>query len=337
MKKFFFFYLLTVLFSLRLSAQEEPLRDTVPSADTSLLQTDSISVDEDMLADLRLLLDSMNIRKSFFSVDLGVGNRLFSVRNINFNAQQVTSNRISFTPSVTYYHKSGFGLNAVAFLSSFEGKLKFYQYAFSPSYDYLNNQKVSFGMSYTYYLTRDDLSVYATPFKHELYGYVRGRKGWIRPGFSMGWAIGTYTDVKQLDTVIFGIPRRFVDTSFIGLQDFSMTFSAAHYFDFEDLFKKGDGLSISPIIMLVTGAQNYAADSKTTLFSGTRLRNVTRRYSYATTDKTGLRFQSLAAALSATYFIEKLSLSAGYFISYYLPETDMPFSHIFSINAGLTF
>jgi hypothetical protein len=337
MKKSFFFYLLTILLSLRLAAQEKPLQDTLPLADSSVLQNDSITIDEDMLADLRFLLDSLKIRKSFFSVDFGVGNRLFSVRNINFNAQQVTSNRISFTPSVTYYHKSGFGLNAVAFLSSFEGNLKFYQYAFSPSYDYLNNPKVSFGLSYTYYLTRDDLSVYATPFKHELYGYLRGRKGWLRPGFSMGWATGTYTDVKQLDTVIFGIPRRFVDTTLIGLQDFSMTFSAAHYIDFEDLFKKGDGLSISPIIMLVTGAQNYAADSKTTLFSGTRLRNVTRRYSSATTDKTGLRFQSLAAALSATYFIDKLSLSAGYFISYYLPETDKPFSHIFSINAGLTF
>jgi len=89
--------------------------------------------------------------------------------------------------------------------------------------------------------------------------------------------------------------------------------------------------------MLVTGAQNYAADSKTTFFSGTRLRSVTRRYSSETTDKTGLRLQSLAAALSATYFIDKLSLSAGYFISYYLPETDKPFSHIFSINAGITF
>ncbi|MGL6270032.1 MAG: hypothetical protein ACRC2O_19010, partial [Chitinophagaceae bacterium] len=150
MKKIFFFYLLTLLLSLRLAAQEKPLQDTLPLADSPVSQSDSITIDEDMLSDLRFLLDSLKIRKSFFSVDLGVGNRLFSVRNINFNAQQVTSNRISFTPSVTYYHKSGFGLNAVAFLSSFEGKLKFYQYAFSPSYDYLNNQKISFGLSYTY-------------------------------------------------------------------------------------------------------------------------------------------------------------------------------------------
>jgi hypothetical protein len=153
----------------------------------------------------------------------------------------------------------------------------------------------------------------------------------------MGWAKGTYTDIKQLDTVIFGIPRRFVDTTKVGLQDFSMTFSAAHHFDYDDLFKKGDGLSIVPTVMLVSGAQNYAADSKTTVFSGTRLRNITRRYASGTTDKTGLRFQSLAASLSTTYFLDKLSVSAAYFISYYLPETDQPFTHIFSITAGLTF
>jgi hypothetical protein len=337
MKKSCFLYLLGLFLSVHLIAQEEPVRDTLPLADTAQLQTDSLSIDEDMLADLRFLLDSMKIRKSFFSVDLSVGNRLFSIRNINFNAQQISSTRISFMPSVTYYHKSGLGINATAFLSSFDSRPSFYQYAFSPSYDYLNSKVLSFGLSYTYYLTRDDLTVYATPFKHELYGYLRSRKGWLRPGISMGWATGTYMDVKQLDTVIFGIPRRFVDTSLIGLKDFSMTFSAAHYFDFENLFNKGDGFSIVPTIMLVTGAQNYTSDSKTTLFSGTRLRNITRRYSYETTNKTGLRFQSLAATLNASYFIDKLSLSAGYFISYYIPESDMPFSHIFSLTAGLTF
>ena len=337
MKKNCFLYMLGILLSTSLFAQEEPVRDTLPLADTTLLQKDSIDIDDDMLSDLRYLLDSMNIKKSFFSIDMGVGNRLFSVRNINSNAQQVTSNRISITPSVTYYHKSGLGISAMAFLSSFEGTPRFYQYAFSPSFDYLNNKKVSFGLSYAYYITRDDLSVYAIPFKHELYGYVRGRKGWLRPGFSIGWAKGTYIDIKQLDTVIFGIRRRIVDTTLVGLQDFSMTFSAAHHIDFDDLFKKGDGMSIIPTVMLVTGALNYAADSKTTVFSGTRLRNITRRYESGTTDKTGLRFQSLAASLSTTYFLDKLSISAMYFFSYYLPQTDQPFTHIFSLTAGLTF
>jgi hypothetical protein len=159
-----------------------PIPGTIPSID-------SLLSDEALLADLRGLLDSMGIRKSFFSVDLGVGNRLFSLRNNSFNAQQVAENRVSFTPSLAYYHKSGLGVSATAFMSVFDGKASFYQYAFSPSYDFLNSKQVAFGVSYAYYLTRDDLSFYATPFRHELYGYVRGRKGWLRPGFNAGWPV----------------------------------------------------------------------------------------------------------------------------------------------------
>ena len=337
MRKICFLTLLSITLCLWLNAQSEPMRDTLPLADTTVIQTDSINIDDSMLADLRYLLDSMKIRQSFFSVDLGVSNRLFSLRNNNFNAQQVTADRIAFTPSVTYYHKSGFGMSAMAFLSTFDGKASFYQYAFSPSYDYFNNKKVAFGFSYAYYLTRDDLSVYATPFKHELYGYVRGRKGWLRPGFSMGWATGSYSEIKQLDTVIFGIPRRFIDTTHVGLEDFSMSVSVSHYIDFDDLIKKGDGLSIVPQLILVAGAQNYQADSKTSVYAGIRLRNTGRRYLTNAVENTGLRFQSVAAAINASYFINKLSLSAGYYLSYSLPETDKPFTNIFSISAGLTF
>jgi hypothetical protein len=337
MRKIFLITLLAINLCPSLSAQTESARDTLPLPQKTLIQTDSVNIDDSMLADLRFLLDSMKIKQSFFSVYLGVSNRLFSFRNNNFNAQQVTADRIAFTPSLTYYHKSGLGISAMAYLSSFEGKPSFYQYAFSPSYDYLNNKKVAFGLSYTYYLTRDDLVVYATPFKHELYGYVKGRKGWLRPGFSMGWATGTYIDVKQLDTVIFGIRRRFIDTTKVGLQDFSMNLSVSHYFDFENLFKKGDGLSLVPQLMVVAGAQNYQADTKTSIYSGARLRYSGRRYQASNTENTGLRFQSIAAAFNVTYFIYKLSISAGYFLNYYLPETDKPFTNIFSISAAMTF
>ena len=93
MKKALFLSLLSIGLWLHLSAQAEPVRDTLPLADTAAIQTDSIALDESMLADLRFLLDSMKIRQSFFSVDMGVSNRLFSVRNNNFNAQQVTADR----------------------------------------------------------------------------------------------------------------------------------------------------------------------------------------------------------------------------------------------------
>ena len=325
------------------SAQEKPMTDTIPlaaptvSVPDSLASIDSLLTDEALLAEIRSLLDSMGIRKSFFSVDMGVGNRLFSLRNNSFNAQQVAENRVSLTPSATYYHKSGLGFSATAFLSIFDGKASFYQYAFSPSYDYLNNRKFSFGVSYAYYLTRDDLSFYATPFRHELYGYVRGRKGWLRPGFSAGWATGSYKVIRQLDTVIYGVPRRITDTSNVGLTDLALSFSASHYFEWDDLFKKGDGLTVVPMALLTLGAQTFDTRSKTTIYSGRLYRYVSRRYNTSNFENTGLRFQSLSMALNATYFIDKLSLSGGYFLNYFLPETDQKFTHVFSLSAGLIF
>jgi hypothetical protein len=314
-----------------------PISDSMGLATDSLLLLDPLLTDDVLLADIRSLLDSFGIRKSFFMVDIGVSNRLFSLRNNNFNAQQLTANRIAFTPSVTYYHKSGLGFSAMAFLSSFDGKASFYQYAISPSYDYLNHKNFSFGISYAYYITQDDLSFYATPFKHEFYGYIRGRKGWLRPGFTAGWATGTYQEVATLDTVIFGIPRRIVDTTDVGIKDLALTFSLAHHFDWDDVLLKGDGISLVPQVMVVGGAQQYEVDSKTTIFSGARLRYASRRFNSSSTENTGLRFQSLAFAMNASYFYKKLTLSGGYFLNYYLPETDQPFTHIFSVSAGLTF
>ncbi len=343
MKQSLFVVLALFMLIQPLQAQETPLRDTVPAVPDSAVteaampSVDSLLSDAALLADIRSLLDSMGIRKSFFSVDLGVGNRLFSLRNNSFNAQQVSENRISLTPSVTYYHKSGLGFSAMAFLSTFDGKASFYQYAFSPSYDYLNNRKFSFGVSYAYYLTRDDLSYYATPFKHEVYGYVRGRKGWLRPGFAAGWATGSYQEARQLDTVIFGIPRRITDTTTVGLKDLALTFSAGHHFDVDDLFKKGDGLSIVPQALLTLGAQSYEQQSKTTLFSGRLYRYVSRRYNTTSFENTGLRFQSVSFSLNATYFLDKLSLSGGYFLNYYLPEAEQKVTHVFSVSAGLVF
>ena len=316
--------------------------DTLPPAvglsdSASLLSVDSLLSDEALLADIRGLLDSMGIRKSFFTVDLGVGNRLFSLRNNTFNAQQVSENRVSLTPSVAYFHKSGLGLSATAFMSVFDGKPSFYQYAFSPSYDYLDSRKLVFGVSYAYYLTRDDLSFYATPFKHELYGYVRARKGWLRPGFSAGWATGSYQEVRQLDTVINGIPRRITDTTNVGVTDLALSASASHSFDWEGVFTRKDGLTVVPMIMLTAGAQTYDVQSKFTVFSGRRFRYVSRRARTNDFENTGLRFQSVSAAVNASYFVGAFSVSGGYFLNYFIPETDTKFTHVFSVSVGLTF
>jgi hypothetical protein len=89
--------------------------------------------------------------------------------------------------------------------------------------------------------------------------------------------------------------------------------------------------------MLTVGAQTYDLQSKTTVFSGRRLRYVSRRYNTTDFENTGLRFQSVSFSLNASYFINKLSVSGGYFLNYFIPDTDQKFTHVFSLSAGITF
>jgi hypothetical protein len=336
MKKFGLLLIGWICCVLSSSAQEKAPSDTLQLSSDSLSTSDSLLIAEAFMKDLRALMDSLGVNTSFFMAGIGVGNRLFSLRNNNFNAQQVTTNKFSFTPSASYYHKSGLGINATTFITADSGSLQFYQHAISPGYDYMKGKYLTYGISYTRYFTKDDVSFYTTPFKNEFFGYILGRKGWIRPGFSVGWANGNYRETIQFDTVIFGIPRVILDTTNVKLQDFSMVASVSHVFDWDDILTGGDNLSIVPQIALGAGAQRFDTDSKGKLMLGKKGR-ITRRYNHSSVDNTGFRFQAVSAAINVTYFIDRFAITPQYFLSYYFPESENKITHIFSIMAGVSF
>lgn len=311
-------------------AQEIPVKHSDSSAtlDTSL-------IDMDLLREVKALLDSVDLSSSFFSLSVGVGNRLFSLRNNSFNIQQATTNRISITPTASYFHKTGLNISGTAFMTFEESSPQFYQYALSPGYDYMKGRNTAFGVSYTHYFTKDDLSFYATPFQNEVYGYITTRKGWLRPGFSVGWAKGSYRDIEQLDTVILGIPRSLTDTADVTLQDFSMVGSVSHLFKWDDVFTKRDNLSIVPQFAIAAGMQQYDTEGKGR-FSVQKRRLLSKRYKYSSSENTGLSIQSLSMSLNVTYFIGKFAITPQYYLSYYFPESDQKFINIFSVMAGIT-
>lgn len=323
---------LIVLMGLSCSAWSQ----TENRSDSLLIPKDSIQLDMELLKDFKAMLDSISNKTDFFSVSIGAGNRLFSVKNNNFNAQQPES-RLAITPSVFYYHHSGFGINATSYFSKLDGKSRFYQHAFTPSYDYLKGKAIAFGVSYTYYLKQKKLEQYTTPFNHELFGYIQTRKGWLRSGLSIGWGKGDYVEIRRLDTVIFAIPRSITDTTSVGLQDFSFTASISHPFEWNGLFKSTDGFSLFPQFMLVAGAQHFDISSRKRLTSSRKFITLSRNYISSDEENTGLRVQSAAFAISASYFIGGFSLTPNYFVSYYFPDTDRPFSNIFSLTAAYMF
>ena len=91
-----------------------------------------------------------------------------------------TSKKLSYSPTIGYYDKGGLGITAVGYIVNDNSRMNFYQYSFSPSYD-LIKRKLSTGISYTRYFSKDSLDFYATPIQNELYTYFSWKKWWMRP------------------------------------------------------------------------------------------------------------------------------------------------------------
>jgi hypothetical protein len=319
------------------------------SSNAQITSEDSLSVAQDfsalrndtLLAELRLLLDSMGQQGSFFSVTTSVSNRLFSTKNNAFNSQQTNSGVTAFMPSVAYFHKTGLGLSATGYIRTIEGAPAFYQMALSPSYDKIG-KKVIYGISYSYYLKQQDLASSVTPYSHELYAYVQEKKLWLKPALAAGWAAGKYDDISRTVVTRFGIPRLVVDTSEVQLKDLSLSASISHSFSFAKVFSKKGLLAIVPQFSLIGGIQYYATTSKSLIrFDRTReeeLRRVRRLYRVSSSSSSTMSLQTAAFSTNVSWYKGAFSISSGYFFGYYFDSSaSSRFSHIFNVSLGFTF
>ena len=333
-----FLYFFSMVFFIHLSTQyvsAQVNNSTIDAAmDLSSLKNDSL------LSELRMLLDSMNKPKSFFSANLSLSNKLFSAKNNAFNYQQSTTSSVAFLPSVSYYNKSGLGLALTTYFRSNGQQSSFYQTAITPSFDKIN-RKVMYGVSYSYYLKSSSTS--ATPYVNEIYGYFQGRKTWIRPALSLGWANGNYNDISVIPININGNSRFITDTSNVKLTDLSISAGISHSFSLNKLFSKNDLLSITPQISIIAGKQQFTTTSNRP-FPEFKDRNVILdrvRKIYkvpSTTSTSNASVQTLASSLNFSYIIQSISISSGYFMGFYINGTPgNRVSHIFNLGLGLTF
>ena len=333
-----FLYFFSIVFFINLSTQyvsAQVNNTTIDAAmDLSSLKNDSL------LSELRMLLDSMNKPKSFFSANLSLSNKLFSAKNNAFNYQQSTTSSVAFLPSLSYYNKSGLGLALTTYFRSNGQQSSFYQTAITPSFDKIN-RKVMYGVSYSYYLKSSSTS--ATPYVNEIYGYFQGRKTWIRPALSLGWANGNYNDISVIPININGNSRFITDTSNVKLTDISISAGISHSFSLNKLFSKIDLLSITPQISIIAGKQQFTTTSNRP-FPEFKDRNVILdrvRKIYkvpSTTSTSNASVQTLASSLNVSYIIQSISISSGYYMGFYINGTPgNRVSHIFNLGLGLTF
>lgn len=328
------FSFLSVL-SKSVSAQEFNL-------DTSALKKELKDMNTDeLIAELRSIMDSMGKPSSFLSVNVGMSNSLFSARNNAFNANQAGSSATAFMPSISYFHKSGFGLGASGFMRSFGAEPVLYQTALTPSFDHFG-KKMLYGISYSYYLKSENPEVTTTHYDQDVYAYLQFRKLWLRPAIAAGWGAGSYKDASLIPIRISGDDVLIMDTSLVKINDYSLSLSVSHNFNFTDLLFKNDVLSVSPQLSVIGELHQFNSQTLSRMYFGKRfkeseLERIRKRYNTSSSE-TSISLETAAFSLNVSWFKGAFSLNTGYFLGYYFDSgATRKFSHIFNTSLGFTF
>lgn len=303
------------------------LTDYGQTPDSTKALPDSIAI----LNDLMALLKGEDAASSYFTITAGIGNRLYSFRNNSLNAKQSSSNTIIYSPSIAYYHKSGFSLSGGAnLLNDAKDGFGVNQYSVSPGYQY-NNKNYTTGISYTHYFVRDKYSAYASPIQNDLYASFSWTKPWIQPGIAVGYSTGKY-----YDHIIFGQQQQYYDSTTNKLKSFSVIASAAHGFDWYNLFDQSDGIIVTPTLM-----GNFGS-SKTDIQHNSNAPNLINfltnrgRLRKFTTNK--FQAESIGLDIDVNYVIGKFNIEPDLYLDYYLPSTDTKrFTQVYTVKVGYSF
>ena len=299
MKKYSLLTFLLFFFSLKNYAQTK----TGEIADTS---SDSIEIMKDLLG---ILSDSEKV-SSYFSFDLGIGNRIFNVRNNALNSKLTPVNSVIFSPSLAYHHKSGLYFIAGGNLLNDNKKgFGFSQYSISPGYQLPENENIEFAFAYTHYFVHDNFSPYSSPIQNDFYTSFTYKNLWIRPGLAVDYSTGTYGDVKRI--------LRLYDSTTNKVKSFSLIPTISHEFKWQEVFNKRDGILFTPAIMVNIGQTKTAIKHKTNAVNLANFLN--KRGRLPKLDVTKFEPESMGLSLDASYTIGNFTIEPQAYFDYYLP------------------
>lgn len=298
---------------------------------------------EELFQDFDAFMDSILSPHSYFlvSVSAGKGFYNFEVKN---SYDVTTTEKLTYSPTLGYYHKSGLGITGTGYIINDGKKANFFQAGISPSFDYLKNKKLATGISYTKFLTKDSLPFYTTPIQNELYAYFTWRKWWIKPMIALSYGWGSRTDYEQREELITDLRLRRRGYTFINtketVSDFSLMTSIRHDFYWLDVFTYKDHIRFTPQVTLTSGTQKFGFNQSSSTYAIT-VRNTTsvlyNTDNFYLDDQ--LKFQplSLTLFLRGEYSLGKFFIQPQMAFDYFFPASSRKFSTLFSVNAGFMF
>lgn len=307
-------------------------------------QTDSLTREEKLALDSMFKNDEFfklmmgNKDRSYFDINIGIGNGIFSLKNNALNAGQAVTSKLFYTPSIGYYHKSGFALTLNGFLTDDEGSFKLYQYAINPSYAY-TGKTIAAGISYTRFIEGSTTNFDTNPFKNDFYGIVVYKKTWLEPGLAAGYSFGKQEE--YFDTAFWLLNRvvHIRDTITTRLSGFSLMISATHKWDFYKLISKKDAIQLQPTLLLNAGSQRWNISHSSSINNRRPLVQsyLKNRYGDGSTSAS-FTLQSMAFLAELTYYYGKFYCQPQLYLDYYLPSTtEKRLTTLFSVTAGFSF
>ena len=127
-----------------------------------------------------------------YIANIGIGNRLFSSKNNALNAKQEISSTLIYSPSLAYYHKSGFNINAGANLLNDGERFGVNQYSVTPAFDLAGNKNFAVDISYTHYFVQDKFSKFSSPIQDDFFSSFSYKKIWLAQAYHL--------DIQQVNT-----------------------------------------------------------------------------------------------------------------------------------------
>lgn len=339
--------LLPYLFSVAVFASCSSAKGQDTSFSQLLGGIDTTALYDSLLQELRMLGLTGAGPKSFFDVNVGLGNGSFALQNANFD---VKTNHIFYNAGIGYYHKSGFSLSGGMNVTNDSGSLTLYQGYVSPAFDY-QSKTVAVGLSYFHYFNKENLSFYISPLVNELYSYIVYKKGWLVPKLAFDYAWGTYNqmdNLKYIDTVRF---RRFApivrylskQESSANVNDFSVMLSVRHDFTARSKQASSHYFRYTPSLLLLAGTSTYGTNTPLGSLNGPRMANLTNvqlfRDLYGSSFapvKNDFAFQNFNITQSAMYTVGKWYLQGLLTFSYIIPKEQSKWNTFFNLTTGIS-
>lgn len=317
--------------------------DTTKKTEKALLSTDTTFDYDLLMQDLEYFLDSISSPHSYFTGSLSIGKGYFNFINKS-DFFLTTAQKLTYTPTLGYFHKSGLGITTTGNIVKAQDKLNFYQFSISPGYDYLENKNLATGFSFSKYFTKDSLPFYTTPLQNELYGYFTYRKWWLRPTVAVSYGWGSRTDYMEREALIQDLRLRrngiIRVNSKESVSDFSVISSLRHDFYWLNIFSYKDHFRLTPQLSFISGTQKFGFNQSANTYATVVRTGANVLYNSENVfldDQLNFQPLSLTMFLRGEYSFGKVFIQPQMVMDYYFPATDKNFSAFFSFNLGFVF